>query len=61
MCLVIKALLVGVEDEVLTFEQAFLPYILVGGQTVSERMLPKLAELIESGKDLDTIKLLPAM
>ena len=61
MCLVIKALLVGVEDEVLTFEQAFMPYIIVGGLTVSERILPLLAKAIEQGKELSTIKQLPMM
>ena len=61
LCLVIKGKLVGVEDGVTTFEKAFLSDILIGGQTVSERVLPKLAEFIEAGKDLELVKMLPAM
>lgn len=56
LCLVIKALLVGVDDGVLTFEQAFMPYIVIGGQTIGQRFLPQIVKAIESGKELTSIK-----
>lgn len=56
LCLVIKALLVGVDDGVLTFEQAFMPYIVIGGQTIGQVFLPKLAKMIESGKEISSMK-----
>ena len=58
---VVKALLIAVEEEVMTFEKAFMPYILVGGKLVSEYVLPGLAKAIADGKDLSTIKQLPML
>lgn len=50
LCLVIKALLVGVDDGVLEFEQAFMPYIVWGNDlTTSELLLPKMKEAIAAG------------
>ena len=56
LCLVIKALLVGVDDGVLTFEQAFMPYIVIGGQTIGQVFLPQIVKAIESGKEMRNIK-----
>ena len=56
LCLVIKALLVGVDDGVLTFEQAFMPYIVIGGQTIGQIFLPRIIKAIESGKEIRSVK-----
>ncbi len=57
LCLVIKALLVGVEDGVLNFEEAFLPYIVWGnGLTTSQMLLPKIQQAIEDGQMPNTLK-----
>ncbi len=56
LCLVIKALLVGVDDGVLTFEQAFMPYIVIGGQTIGQYILPQLAKAIECSKEIPSMK-----
>ena len=56
LCLVIKALLVGVDDGVLTFEQAFMPYIVIGGRTIGQRFLPQITKALESGEELKSIK-----
>lgn len=51
LCLVVKAMLVGVADGVLEFEQAFMPYVVLpDGKTVSHHMLPILDRAIASGK-----------
>lgn len=51
LCLVVKAMLVGVEDGVLEFEQAFMPYIVLpDGKTLSHHMLPMLNKAVASGK-----------
>jgi hypothetical protein len=56
----IKALVVGVEENVLRWEEALLPYaILETGQTVAEVMLPRMDAAMESGQL--SVKLLPAM
>lgn len=44
MVLAIKALLVAVEEEVLTFEDAFLAHLILdSGHTIGEAMRPRLA------------------
>lgn len=54
---VIKALLVGVDDGVLTFEDAFMPWIVWGnGLTTRQLLLPELQKAIESGKMPRTLK-----
>lgn len=54
----IKALVVGVEEDVLTWEEALLPYALLEtGKTVAEEMLPRMAKAIDSGRL--SVKLLP--
>jgi len=61
LCLVIKALLVGVDDGVLTFEQAFMPYIVWGnGLTTSEMLLPHVQNALESGRMPNSLKQLEA-
>ncbi len=51
LALVVKANLEAVAAEVATFEQAFLPYlVLPGGETMSERMLPQLEAMYLKGK-----------
>lgn len=48
--LVIKALLVGVEEGVITFEEAFLPYIVwQDGRTTADILLPPIQAAAESG------------
>lgn len=50
LALVIKALLAGVDDGILTFEEAFLPYTLMpDGRTVAEHTLPAVAETYATG------------
>ena len=50
LCAVIKALLVGVDDGVLSFEQAFLPFIMWGdGRTTSQHLLPTIEKALEGG------------
>ena len=57
LTLLVKAKLVAVQDDVASFEEEFLPYLLWGnGQTTAEHMRPKLAEMAASGV---TPKLLP--
>lgn len=57
LCLVIKAMLVGVDDGVLTFEQAFMPYmVLDDGQTVSYHFLPGIQKAMKSGSGLGSMK-----
>ena len=47
---VIKANLIAVDDGVLTFEQAFLPYMVwPGGRTTAEGLLPVIQRAMESG------------
>jgi hypothetical protein len=51
LALVVKAKLEAVESEVSTFEQEFMPYmVLPGGRTVAEEILPKLQAAYDSGK-----------
>lgn len=53
LVLVIKAKLEAVESGVATFDQEFLPYILIPGgrgQTVGDQLLPQIAAGYESGK-----------
>lgn len=63
LCMVVKALLVGVQDGVLSFEQAFMPYILMGDErTVFEHLNERLQTAIESGQmpmDLKALEVLP--
>ena len=50
LLLVIKAKLVAVEDEVASFEQEFLPYLVTSdGQTVAEKLTPELDTFIADG------------
>ncbi len=56
----LKALVVGVEEEVLTWEEALLPYALLEtGQTVAEVMLPRMDEALDAGRL--SVNLLPAV
>ena len=62
LCLVIKALLVGVSDGVLTFEQAFLSYIVMGdGLTIYQHVLPHIQTALTSGQMPSTLKQLEAL
>ena len=50
---VVKAMLVGIEDGVLTFEQAFLPYFVWGdGRTTAEKMLGTIKKFLAAGGDM---------
>ncbi|KKL20098.1 hypothetical protein LCGC14_2458880, partial [marine sediment metagenome] len=50
LCLVLKALLVGVSDGILRFEEAFLPYMVWGdGQTTADHILPHLNKALKAG------------
>lgn len=56
-CLVIKALLVGVADGVLRFEEAFMPYIVWGnGLTTSQLLLPHVLKALEDGRMPGSLK-----
>ena len=58
LCLVIKAKLEAVETGITTFEQEFLPHMLTAtGQTVSERLIPRLEEIVSS-RNGDVFKML---
>ena len=62
LCLVIKALLVGVDDGVLSFEQAFMPFIVWGNnRTTSEMLLPHVKAAIEGGAMPLTLKKLEVL
>jgi hypothetical protein len=51
LCLSIKAKLESVESRITTFEQEFLPHIVLpDGQTIAEKMIPQLKDLREQGK-----------
>jgi hypothetical protein len=51
LLLVVKAKLESVESKVATFEQEFLPYIVMpDGRTVGEIALPQIASAYESGR-----------
>lgn len=51
LALVVKAKLEAVEAGIATFEQEFMPYlVLPGGQTVGERLLPQITKGIEAGR-----------
>lgn len=50
LCAYIKALVVGVEEGVLTWEEALLPYALLEtGQTVAEQILPQMEAALANG------------
>jgi hypothetical protein len=49
--MVIKALLVGVEDDILSFEEAFLSYfVMPDGQTLGDRLIPQLEAAAHRGE-----------
>lgn len=51
LALVIKAKLEAVSTGIVSFEEGFLPYIVLpGGQTVAERILPGLEDAYRTGK-----------
>jgi len=51
LCLCVKGKLESVDAGIVTFEQEFMPYfVLPGGQTVSERIMPDLDKLCLTGK-----------
>ena len=57
LTLLVKAKLVAVEDNVATFEEEFLPYLMWGdGRTTAQQLSGKIEEIAMSGK---TPKLLP--
>lgn len=59
LAMVIKALLVGVADDILSFEEAFLSYfVMPDGFTLGDRIIPRLEAAAHEGK-LPTL-LLPA-
>lgn len=59
LAMVIKALLVGVADDILSFEEAFLSYfVMPDGLTLGERIIPALEAAAHEGK-LPTL-MLPA-
>ncbi len=50
LVLSVKAKLEAVDSGIATFEQEFLPFLVVdGGQTVGERVLPEIARALEMG------------
>lgn len=58
LLLVVKAKLEAVESKVSTFEQEFMPYIVMpGGMTVGDITLPQIAEAYKSGAG--SVRLLP--
>ena len=62
LCLVIKALLVGVDDGVLRFEEAFLPYVVMGdGLTICQHVLPHMQKALESGRMPNTLRQLESL
>lgn len=51
----VKALLVSIEDEIVTFEEAFMPHIVLpDGSTVGQRALPQIASMYEVGSNAQT-------
>jgi len=53
LCLVIKALLVAVDDGVFTFEEAFLAHLVWGdGKTTAQQLLPTVQAALEGRKAL---------
>ena len=51
LAMVIKALLVGVDDDIISFEEAFLSYfVMPDGMTLGERLLPGLEVAAREGK-----------
>lgn len=62
LCLVVKALLVGVEDGVLDFQEAFMPYIVMGdGLTIYRHALPHIAKALVAGEMPSSLKQLEAL
>jgi hypothetical protein len=48
---VLKSLLVGVDEEIVTAEEALLAYLLLpGGETVGERVIPEMRRAAQSGE-----------
>ena len=61
LLLVVKAKLESVESGVETFEQAFMPHIVLpDNSTVGQRMLPAVAQAYETGQMPQMDRLLPA-
>lgn len=53
LALVIKAKLEAVESHIATFEEEFLPYIVLpNGKTVAEETLPAIEEIYKTGKEI---------
>ncbi len=60
LVLVVKAKLEAVESKVSTFEQEFLPYILMpDGRTIGEIAIPQIAEAYKTGEG--SLRLLPGV
>ncbi len=49
LLILIKAKFESVDSEITTFEVEFLPYIMIGGQTVGEALAPKLEAARDEG------------
>lgn len=50
LVLVVKSLLVGVEEGVIAFEEAFLPwFVMPDGLTIAEKVVPKLEDAVRRG------------
>jgi hypothetical protein len=51
LALYVKAIVVAVDTGIVTFETAFLPYMLsAGGKTVGEELVPKALEAASEGR-----------
>jgi hypothetical protein len=63
LCVVLKAMLVGVEDGILSFGEIFMPYMVWGdGRTTAQTLLPGIEKLLQGGgvlPKLSTQHLLP--
>jgi hypothetical protein len=58
--LVLKSLLVGVDEGIVTAEEALLAYLMLpGGETVGERVIPEMRRASESGQLPPLIQGLP--
>ncbi|HUX00062.1 MAG TPA: hypothetical protein VMY35_03700 [Phycisphaerae bacterium] len=62
---VIKALMIAINDEVLDFREALMPFIVWGnGKTIGKQLLPKIEEAVKAGalpRTMAPIKLLPQL
>jgi hypothetical protein len=57
LVLVIKAKLEAVESGIATFEEEFLPYIVLpSGRTVAEETIPLIEQAYQTGKDIPLLK-----